>query len=170
MSQVRRVFANSFRCGSGTVTFGVFDRRMREPVRYRGLDTNDGTWLGGRHSDPTHRDDAERDANWWDALMRGRAVLSFADVIHRPEWHARSACRDLDPDTFFPETPASEAEAKLICAGCPVRSECLDHAVDRDIRYGVWGGLAPRERQFMQDRPAVRDLVVRRTRTHLRAL
>ena len=162
---LRRLFVPSSPLGSGVVTFGVFDRQMREPFTSHGLDTNDGT-----QSDRADSGWDESDERWWDAMMRGVAVLSFADLIHRPEWHVRSACRDLHPDTFFPGTSASEVEAKLVCAGCPVRSECLAHAIERDIRYGVWGGLAARERVSVHDRATVRELVVRRTRIHVRAV
>ena len=49
---------------------------------------------------------------------------------------------------FFPETGGSVREAKRVCAGCPVRGDCLEYALDRgDIAYGVLGGLTPRERR-----------------------
>jgi WhiB family redox-sensing transcriptional regulator len=33
-----------------------------------------------------------------------------------------------------------------VCESCPVRAECLDHAVSAGERYGVWGGLTSDER------------------------
>ncbi len=36
--------------------------------------------------------------------------------------------------------------AKAVCAPCPVRLECLDHAIAEGERFGVWGGLSVRER------------------------
>jgi WhiB family redox-sensing transcriptional regulator len=39
-----------------------------------------------------------------------------------------------------------EAAAKSICATCPVRARCLDHALVAAERYGVWGGLDETER------------------------
>ena len=68
------------------------------------------------------------------------------------DWRSRAACRDADPETFFPVAeagPAYErqvAEAKAVCAGCPVRSECLDEALAR-IPEGVAAGLTPAERR-----------------------
>lgn len=31
--------------------------------------------------------------------------------------------------------------AKLVCAECPVRIECLNYALRNDTTYGVWGGV-----------------------------
>ena len=68
------------------------------------------------------------------------------------EWRSRAACRGADGEIFFPtatEGPTYEAQvavAKAICAGCPVRAECLDEALLR-IPYGIAGGLTPEERR-----------------------
>ena len=37
-----------------------------------------------------------------------------------------------------------------MCAGCPVRQECLNDALDHFEKHGCWGGLAPRERRPLQ--------------------
>ena len=42
-----------------------------------------------------------------------------------------------------------EAAAKAVCAGCPVRRECLDHALTSGEPYGVWGGLSEGERETL---------------------
>lgn len=49
-------------------------------------------------------------------------------------------CRDKDPDLWFAETPAELEYAKTLCAGCPVRAQCLDAALEREEPWGVWGG------------------------------
>jgi WhiB family redox-sensing transcriptional regulator len=36
--------------------------------------------------------------------------------------------------------------AKTVCELCPVRADCLDHAIRVGERYGVWGGLTSDER------------------------
>lgn len=64
------------------------------------------------------------------------------------EWQGRSACRTADPELFFPEADSrSTHEAKRICAGCPVRVECLTAAIANREDHGVWGGLTERERR-----------------------
>ena len=54
-------------------------------------------------------------------------------------------CRGASVDVFYPAEPSFE-EARRICLRCPVREECLAHAVAERERYGVWGGLSPMER------------------------
>jgi WhiB family redox-sensing transcriptional regulator len=61
-------------------------------------------------------------------------------------WRERAACRDADLEVFFPENSGS-ARARKICAGCPVRAQCLDHAVTYDEPFGIWGGLNRLERK-----------------------
>ncbi len=44
------------------------------------------------------------------------------------------------PDLFFAEHPGPLAEAKELCAACPVRDVCFAGAQERREAYGVWGG------------------------------
>ena len=62
-------------------------------------------------------------------------------------WMLEAKCLDADPEAFFHEKGGSTREAKRICAACPVRTECLDHALSNDERFGIWGGLSERERR-----------------------
>ncbi|MEJ8645170.1 WhiB family transcriptional regulator [Streptomyces sp. MS1.HAVA.3] len=36
-----------------------------------------------------------------------------------------------------------------MCAGCPVRRACLDHALRTREPFGVWGGLTEEERHAL---------------------
>lgn len=72
-------------------------------------------------------------------------------ILTRDWWRA-AACRDAEPELFFPISakPASNAQvkrAKLICASCPVRSNCLSYAIDHRQEQGIWGGLTEEERR-----------------------
>jgi WhiB family redox-sensing transcriptional regulator len=49
-------------------------------------------------------------------------------------------CRVEDPDLWFADDPARLELAKRLCADCPVRTACLDGALDRAEPWGVWGG------------------------------
>ncbi|NVI90321.1 WhiB family transcriptional regulator [Actinomadura sp. BRA 177] len=73
------------------------------------------------------------------------------------DWTARAACRNADPDALFVQG-AAQNRAKLICRGCPVRTECLADALDNRIEFGVWGGMTERERRaLLRRRPDVRS-------------
>ena len=53
-------------------------------------------------------------------------------------------------------TGARQREAREFCRTCPVRTECLAHALDQRIEFGVWGGTTERERRAMlRGRPHV---------------
>lgn len=68
------------------------------------------------------------------------------------DWSAQGACVDQDPELFFPISDhgpghAQMARAKAICAHCPVRTPCLDYALETGQPHGVWGGADPLERR-----------------------
>jgi WhiB family transcriptional regulator, redox-sensing transcriptional regulator len=64
----------------------------------------------------------------------------------RYDWQERAACREANPDLFFPERGSPGDSAKRVCVTCDVRLECLEYALANCERYGVWGGLTERER------------------------
>lgn len=63
------------------------------------------------------------------------------------EWRTRAECLNHDPSTFFPERGGSTAEARSICAGCPVSTQCLDYALHNRLLIGIWAGTSGRERR-----------------------
>ena len=72
-------------------------------------------------------------------------------------WRADAACRGEDPELFFPigstgPVLAQIAEAKEVCARCPVRDACLDFALSTGQAYGIWGGLTEDERRSLRRR------------------
>lgn len=83
-----------------------------------------------------------------------KLVLSLDDdPVRRLQWQDDAACRDYDSDLFFEpdnEWPAVRARreqaAKKVCAGCPVRADCLSFAESGPEVFGVWGGTTQRER------------------------
>lgn len=68
------------------------------------------------------------------------------------DWTTQAACIGIPVEVFFPEqgcTPHFIAEAKAICASCPVVSECLNHALTTPEPAGIWGGTTPKARERM---------------------
>ena len=62
------------------------------------------------------------------------------------DWTPKAACRAGSPDELFVRG-AEQNKAKQVCAGCPVRTECLAEALDNQVEWGVWGGMTERERR-----------------------
>ena len=72
-------------------------------------------------------------------------------------WQQLAACRGEDSSHFFApsyfekrhEKNAREAVAKAICGRCPVRTDCLEYALDVRETHGIWGGLNEMERRAL---------------------
>lgn len=70
------------------------------------------------------------------------------------DWRARARCAEESPDLFFPigSSPYAArqaAEAKRVCARCPVEDACLAWALEHSPVEGVFGGTDPDERRSM---------------------
>lgn len=69
------------------------------------------------------------------------------------EWQYEGACRDADPESFFLDPnmrglnkKTKELNAIKVCNTCPVKQECLDHALSVPEYFGVWGGMTEEQR------------------------
>ena len=74
----------------------------------------------------------------------------FEAMPKLPEWIADAPCSQTAPELFFPEpheSGANVALAKQVCAACPVRQECLEWALDRGEKFGIYGGLTSTQRR-----------------------
>jgi len=96
------------------------------------------------------------------SLRIARIALIVAHMLpqptHRPrslDWQTRAACRDKDPELFFPlavntgrdERDQRIAAAKTVCRHCPVAESCLNWAVDMGDVDAILGGTTPAERE-----------------------
>jgi WhiB family redox-sensing transcriptional regulator len=71
------------------------------------------------------------------------------------DWRGLSACRDTDPDLFFPvgtTGPAIEQieSAKAVCHQCEARQACLEFALATNQESGIWGGTSEDERRKLR--------------------
>ncbi|MER7739979.1 WhiB family transcriptional regulator [Streptomyces sp. NPDC096538] len=77
-------------------------------------------------------------------------IPHFLDSL--PDRWPDTPCREA-PHLFVDnhKTPTLErtTEAKKLCATCPVRAGCADHAIDNDLRDGIYGGLTIAERDAL---------------------
>ncbi len=81
-----------------------------------------------------------------------------------PAWLQDAACTTHDPELWFPrlegvpgvrasyqeERQPQVQEAVAICEACPVRTPCLQLALDNDERWGIFGGLTPSQRKRLR--------------------
>lgn len=74
------------------------------------------------------------------------------------DWVDDALCTQVDPEIFYPThrggTLRTADSAKLVCAQCDVRLQCLDYSLRAREPYGVWGGLSEVERRHLLDKEA----------------
>ena len=71
------------------------------------------------------------------------------------QWRDAAACRNADPELFFPVGTTGDAledtEAAIaLCRRCPVREECLEYAMATNQRDGIWGARTEEDRRRMR--------------------
>ncbi|PWG66787.1 WhiB family transcriptional regulator [Bifidobacterium callitrichidarum] len=66
-------------------------------------------------------------------------------------WREQAACRNEDPELFFPlpNDRGSEEKAIAICETCPVKADCLQAALNEQDQFGIWGGLTAEDRRSL---------------------
>lgn len=83
------------------------------------------------------------------ALPLGQALFRHGDD-ETLAWQDQALCAQADPELFFPEKGGSTREAKAVCRNCEVRAQCLAFALERDERFGIYGGMSERERRRLK--------------------
>ena len=86
------------------------------------------------------------------ALLPTRSeALSAAD----DDWRDLAACRDTDPDLFFPVGTTGPAivqieAAKTVCNDCHAKEPCLEFALATNQDSGVWGATSEEDRRSLR--------------------
>ncbi|MDQ1510552.1 MAG: WhiB family transcriptional regulator, redox-sensing transcriptional regulator [Actinomycetota bacterium] len=79
-------------------------------------------------------------------LLTTNTSLTPSFLFGSEPWLAGGACRPYPTAWWFSTDLGETATAKHICAGCPVREECLEYAIERPALLGVWAATKPAER------------------------
>ena len=74
----------------------------------------------------------------------------LADLLAVPSFYKDANCKGSNQDDFFPDRGSSTIKAKKICSECKVKELCLEYAVERKERFGIWGGKSERERRTIR--------------------
>lgn len=91
-------------------------------------------------------------------------------------WEEQAACQDTPIELWFGierdpgikksfRTQEQSAQAKAICASCPVLDECRSWALESRIPFGIVGGLTERERQVLIHGHATTSYLTRNRRS-----
>lgn len=58
-------------------------------------------------------------------------------------WREQAACRGEPPATFYDHELDRHVRARELCAGCPVRDDCLDDVMTTEVepRFGFRAGM-----------------------------
>ncbi len=86
-----------------------------------------------------------------DKARGDNAVLTISD------WREIGACRDSDPDLFFPIGTTGVAATQIrqaiaICSACSIQEECLQYALETNQEAGIWGGYPEDDRRRLRKR------------------
>ena len=81
-----------------------------------------------------------------------RADNPFTPEIKEQALVMSLPCHSSDPELFFSDSAPVIAQAKALCAGCPVKAKCLAGAISRAEPCGVWGGELFDEGQIIQSK------------------
>lgn len=84
--------------------------------------------------------------------LASRAPGSLDPILDDMSWRATAACRDTDPQLFFPVGTTGPAitqieQAKSVCNSCDSKDICLKFALHTNQDTGVWGGTSEEERR-----------------------
>jgi WhiB family redox-sensing transcriptional regulator len=85
---------------------------------------------------------------------RNAHILHSLSTGDGTSWRDDAACKGVDLDVFFPVVQKANAarsydEARVYCASCPVRDECLADMLERREFLGFGGGTTPSDRRRM---------------------
>lgn len=68
--------------------------------------------------------------------------------MNTDDWKIHGRCATHpNSDLWYPDTGRDSERAQQLCAECPVREQCYQHAITRPERYGIWGGTTETERR-----------------------
>jgi len=74
------------------------------------------------------------------------------NAMREPRNYEAPLCAEVDGDIWFPDHGGSAPSvqvAKRICSQCTHRLECAEWGIHNE-RHGIWGGLAPKQRQAIR--------------------
>lgn len=78
------------------------------------------------------------------------SIVGAATFTNNEAWTEQAECAKDGPDDSLWYPDRWGHSAKVICRRCPVKEACLEYALKRGERYGIWGGLNTKERDELR--------------------
>lgn len=80
-------------------------------------------------------------------------------------WHKQAACFSEGYALFFHDgrlgvQEVARAAKRQFCTQCPVRDLCLEQSLEYRDKFGIWGGLTPKERKRLLNRIDAGELTI----------
>jgi WhiB family redox-sensing transcriptional regulator len=75
-------------------------------------------------------------------------TLNITAMLSILRWKDQAACNGKQELFFSDHKQSIVQQAKLVCGECPVRAQCLSHALENQ-EIGIWGGYTANERRMM---------------------
>lgn len=75
-------------------------------------------------------------------------TFDFAATLSIIRWKDQAACIGKQEFFYTDYRQTLVQQAKAICSQCPVRAQCLAHAL-ANTEVGIWGGYTANERRMM---------------------
>lgn len=102
-------------------------------------------------------------------LQKAEWLLPLRPMAADFSWAALAACK-IPEDVrtaanWYADAATVQCKMAIaICNECPVKEPCLQHALDTDEEFGVWGGMTPAQRSMiLRGHSRERALMVSRT-------
>lgn len=78
-------------------------------------------------------------------------------------WFDKARCKGLETKIFFPSSKDPEMDKKIksaqkVCSSCPVKRQCLEHAIVNEESHGIWGGLTERRISRLRNEIGSKDI------------
>ena len=75
----------------------------------------------------------------------------FGLVLAPEEWTQDALCAQIGGDDWFPEGKGAQyMNAKKVCDMCDVAAQCLEYALRKNEKTGIYAGTTPRQRKDMR--------------------
>lgn len=101
-------------------------------------------WHKRRHEDACPEClEAHRDYN---RRKQARLLYDALGAAMPGDWADRAECAKHDPRLWDDEKPSATKQAIAICGTCPVRTDCLQWAVETKQPWSTYGGLPAEKR------------------------